>query len=253
MTDLLAGKIALVTGGSRGLGKSISIALAEAGAIVAVNYANNQADAEQTVELIRELGGQAVAIQGDITDEEAVDNLVRRAEAEAGGTIDILVNNATGPQPEVSIDESTWSDYLDQLDFFVKAPLLLTKAVLPGMKMKKSGRIINIGSEVVQLGNAHFANYVTAKSAQIGMTRSWASELGPFGITVNLINPGFIPVERHEEVAVDVLAQYQNQVPLQRMGEPSDISNTIVFIASDKASFITGQSLSVNGGNTFGV
>jgi 3-oxoacyl-[acyl-carrier protein] reductase len=249
----LNGKIALVTGGSRGLGKMISSTLAEAGAIVVVNYANNQQAAQQTVEFIHLNGGKAVLIKGDITDEKAVETIVKEAEEQCGGTIDILVNNATGPQPELSIEESTWNDYLDQLVFFVKAPLLLTKAILPGMKKKGEGRIINIGSEVIQLGNTNFANYVTAKSSQIGMTRSWANELGPFGITVNLINPGFIPVERHNELDPAIFNDYKNGVPLRKMGEPRDIGNTVVFLASNESKFITGQSLSVNGGNTFGI
>ncbi|MGM0846988.1 MAG: SDR family NAD(P)-dependent oxidoreductase [Bacillota bacterium] len=249
----LNGKIALVTGGSRGLGKVISITLAEAGATVVVNYANNQEAAQQTVDEIKANGGKTFSIQGDITDEQAVEKLVKDAEAQCGGNIDILVNNATGPQPELSIEESTWNDYLDQLVFFVKAPLLLTKAVLPGMKKKGEGRIINIGSEVIQLGNANFANYVTAKSSQLGMTRSWANELGPYGITVNLVNPGFIPVERHEGTNQATFEKYAEGVPLKKMGEPRDIGATVTFLASSEAKFITGQSLSVNGGKTFGI
>ena len=153
----------------------------------------------------------------------------------------------------MSIEDSTWNDYLDQLNFFVKGPLLLTKAVLPGMKNKNEGRIINIGSEVVQLGNPEFANYVTAKSAQVGMTRSWANELGSHGITVNLVNPGFIPVERHSDLSPESIEEYRKNVPLKKMGEPSDIANTVVFLASNESRFITGQSISVNGGNTFGI
>ncbi|MCP8970197.1 SDR family NAD(P)-dependent oxidoreductase [Ectobacillus ponti] len=246
----LKNKVALVTGGSRGLGRFICLALAEAGAVVAVNYAYSAEDAVRTVRLIQEAGGTAFAVQGDVTDEASVERIVREAEAVCGGTIDILVNNATGPQPELSIEDSTWQDYLDQLHFFVKAPLLLTKAVLPGMKAKKAGRIIQIGSEVVQIGNPNFASYVTAKSAQLGMTRSWANELGSFNITVNMINPGFIPVERH--AGIDT-SGYQQGVPLGRTGEPLDIGNAVVFLASDAGRFITGQSLSVNGGNTFGI
>ncbi|MGD7044582.1 SDR family NAD(P)-dependent oxidoreductase [Jeotgalibacillus proteolyticus] len=250
MTNRLDGKIALVTGGSRGLGKYISEALALAGAAVIVNYANNRSAAEQTAEQIQEKGGTAFVLQGDITNEEAVDSLVQEAEKIAGGSIDILVNNATGPQPELAIEESTWQDYLDQLDFFVKAPLLLAKAVLPEMKRKKEGRIILIGSEVIQLGNPNFSSYVTAKSAQLGMTRSWASELGPHGIAVNLLNPGFIPVERHEGIDP---SGYAASVPLRKTGEGEDIANAVVFLASSDSKFITGQSISVNGGNTFGV
>ncbi|WP_152655841.1 SDR family oxidoreductase [Oceanobacillus sp. CFH 90083] len=250
MPHHLNGKVALVTGASRGLGKHISKTLAEAGAIVIVNYANNQENAQNTVNFIVSDGGKAVAIQGDVRDEASVERLIKQAEKETEGSIDILVNNAAGPHPVLSIEELVWQDYLDQLDFFVKAPLLLTKAVLPGMKRKMAGRIINIGSEVVQLGTPNHSNYVMAKAAQLGLTRSWANELGSFGISVNMINPGFIPVERHEG---EDMSEYLRGVPLGRMGVPQDIGNTVLFLASDAGGFITGQSLSVNGGNTLGI
>ncbi len=249
----LSGKIALVTGGSRGLGRWISVALAEQGAAVCVNYATNDSDAEQTVDMIRSKGGQAFPIRADITREEEVEALIDQVVETCGGPVDILVNNATGPQPMYSIEASTWEIYLDQMLFFVKAPLLLTKAVLPEMKSRRSGSIINIGSEVVQLGNPNFSSYVTAKSAMIGMTRSWANELGPFGIRVNLVAPGFIPVERHEGLDPAVFERYEQGVALKRMGEPSDVGRAVAFLASDDAKFITGQCLSVNGGNTFGI
>ncbi|MFD0679771.1 MULTISPECIES: SDR family oxidoreductase [unclassified Paenibacillus] len=244
------GKLALVTGGSRGLGRWICVELARQGALVAVNYANNSKDAEDTVRLIAEAGGIAQAFRADITDETEVDRLIKHAEEQFGRSVDVLVNNATGPQPMVPIEEESWETYLAQLEFFVKAPLLLTKAVLPGMKAKAAGSIINIGSEVVQLGNARFSSYVTAKSAMIGMTRSWSNELGSFGIRVNLVAPGWIPVERHEGADTE---DYQSSVPLKRMGEPSDIAAAVAFLASDEAKFITGQCLSVNGGKTFGI
>jgi 3-oxoacyl-[acyl-carrier protein] reductase len=137
--------------------------------------------------------------------------------------------------------------------FFVKAPLLLTKALLPMMKEQNFGSIINIGSEVIQLGNANFSNYVTAKSAMLGMTRSWASELGQYGITVNLLNPGFIPVERHAGTNQSAFEHYMENVPLGRMGTPTDISDVVEFLASNSSGFITGQSINVNGGKTFGI
>ncbi|GIO17955.1 3-oxoacyl-ACP reductase [Oceanobacillus oncorhynchi subsp. incaldanensis] len=250
MSHRLNGKVALVTGASRGLGKHISKTLADAGATVIVNYANNYKNAQDTVDFIASDGGRAIAIQGDVRDEESVEKLIKQAEEKTQGSIDILVNNATGPQPVLSIEELTWQDYLAQLEFFVKAPLLLTKAVLPGMKEKKNGRIINIGSEVVQLGIPNHSNYVMAKAAQLGLTRSWANELGSFSITVNMINPGFIPVERHE---AEDTSEYRSGVPLGRMGVPQDIGNAVLFLASDAGNFITGQSLSVNGGNTLGI
>ncbi|MEI7026801.1 SDR family NAD(P)-dependent oxidoreductase [Paenibacillus sp. y28] len=246
----LNGSVALVTGGSRGLGRWICKALADEGTSVAVNYNSSSADAERTVELIQEAGGKAAAFRADVTQEAGVEGLMDQISKHFGRPVDILVNNATGPQPMLSIEESTWELYLDQLHFFVKAPLLLVKAVLPHMKAQGRGSIINIGSEVVQLGNPNFSSYVTAKSSMIGMTRSWASELGPSGIRVNLIAPGWIPVERHEGVQTD---HYSKQVPLRKMGEPSDIASAIVFLASEDAKFITGQCLSVNGGMTFGI
>jgi 3-oxoacyl-[acyl-carrier protein] reductase len=121
------------------------------------------------------------------------------------GAIDILVVNATGPQPFLSIEEQTWESYLDQFEFFVKSPLLLLKQVLPGMKERGFGRIIQIGSEVFEVGNPRFANYVAAKGAQLGLTRSWARELAPTGITVNLVAPVWIPTERHADATREEL------------------------------------------------
>ncbi|MDF2963752.1 MAG: dehydrogenase, short-chain alcohol dehydrogenase like protein, partial [Paenibacillus sp.] len=239
-TEKCYGKLVLVTGGSRGLGRWICVELARQGAMVAVNYANSSKDAEETVRLITEAGGTARAFRADITNGREVELLVQEAAQVFGRTIDVLVNNATGPQPMLPIEEETWETYSAQLEYFVKAPFLLTKAVLPGMKGKASGSIVNIGSEVVQLGNERFSSYVTAKSAMIGMTRSWANELGAYGIRVNLVAPGWIPVERHEGADTE---GYQNTVPLKRMGEPSDIAAAVSFLASDEAKFITGQCL----------
>lgn len=229
------------------------MALAERGATVAVNYASSAGPAQQTVEMIESEGGEALAVQADVTDEAAVKALVEEVSGKCGGTVDILVNSATGPQPMFSIEQSTWQIYTDQLLFSVKAPLLLTKAVVPAMKEKGYGRIVNIGSEVVHTGEANYSSYVTAKSVMIGMTRSWAKELGPYGITVNLIAPGFIPTERHTEVEDSALESYTQEVPLRRMGEPMDIGKAVSFLASADGGFVTGQALAVNGGHTFGV
>jgi 3-oxoacyl-[acyl-carrier protein] reductase len=239
----------LVTGASRGLGAAIALAQGAAGANVAVNYFNSGAAAEEVCQRIRNAGGHAQAFKADVRDEGEIVRLVRNV-SDVFGRIDVLVVNATGHQPFLSIEEQTWSSYVDQLEFFVKSPLLLLKQVLPGMKERGFGRVINIGSEVFDLGNPRFANYVAAKGAQLGLTRSWARELAPTGITVNLVAPGWIPTERHVDVAQEELDGYTAGVPMKRMGSPEDVANLVAFLASEAAGFITGQSFSVNGGNT---
>ena len=243
--------VALVTGASRGLGAAIAAELARGGVRVAVNYFQNGSAAEAVCESIRRAGGEAKAFRADVRDEDEVARLVAEV-GEALGAIDILVANATGVQPFLSIEDQTWEAYLDQLEFFVKSPLLLVKQVLPGMKARGFGRIINIGSEVVELGNARFANYVAAKAAQLGLTRSWALELAATGITVNLVAPGWIPTERHATATAAEMAGYTAGVPMRRMGSAGDVGRMVAFLASAGAGFITGQKFAVNGGNTLG-
>jgi len=168
------------------------------------------------------------------------------------GPINVVVANATGPQPFVKIEDLTWRACLDQLEFFVKSPVLLAKAVVPGMKQRRFGRIINIGSEVFDRGVAEFSNYVSAKGAQLGLTRSWAMELAKFGITVNLVAPGWIPTERHVNDPQEAKDAYAAAVPMGHMGKDEDVAEAVAFLASEGAKFVTGQKLSVNGGNTLG-
>jgi 3-oxoacyl-[acyl-carrier protein] reductase len=249
MNNSGVGRTALITGASRGLGKAIALELAANGANVAVNYFNRREPAEKLCQEIERSSGHAHAIRADVRREDEVARLVREVEETLGG-VDILVVNATGPQPFLSIEEQTWELYLDQLEFFVKSPLLLLKQVLPGMKARGFGRVINIGSEVFDVGNPRFANYVAAKGAQLGLTRSWARELAATGITVNLVAPGWIPTERHADATPEELDSYARSVPMKHMGRVQDVAKTVAFLSSDAAGFITGQKISVNGGNT---
>lgn len=247
---MVSNKVALVTGASRGLGAAIARELARAGWSVAVNYAHDETGAAGVVEAISASHGRAIPARFDVTDDEAVRKGVAHIAATLG-PVELIVNNATGPQPVLAIEQQTWDDHLDQLHFFVKAPLLLLQAVLADWRQRKVGRIINIGSEVVDVGDARFGHYVAAKSAMVGLTRSWARELGSDGITVNLVAPGWIPVERHQGGNPQALEDYRQLVALRRTGKPEDVAAAVVFLASDSADFVTGQTFTVNGGRTF--
>src|ERR1700709_1083472 len=172
MNHNLSNKTALVTGASRGLGGAIALKLGACGARVGVNYFGSADKANRIVEEIKKSGGDAIALKADVRDEAEVQKLVNDTVARFG-PIDILVSNATGPQPFIKIEDLTWRACLDQLEFFVKSPLLLTKAVVGSMKQRRYGRIVNIGSEVFEKGVPEFSNYVCAKGAQLGFTRSW--------------------------------------------------------------------------------
>ncbi|HET6249054.1 MAG TPA: SDR family oxidoreductase [Tepidisphaeraceae bacterium] len=249
MTPDLSNRVALVTGASRGLGAAIALALGAHGAKVAVNYLGNPDGAKRTADEVCKAGGKAEVFRADVRDPGAVRKMVSDVEKHFG-LIDILVINATGPQPFVKIEDLTWQAFLDQYEFFVKSPMLLVQAVVGQMKKRKYGRIINIGSEVFEKGVPEFSNYVSAKGAQLGLTRSWAMELAPWQITVNQISPGWIPTERHAGDSQEMKDGYAANVPMKRMGVPADIGAAAAFLASDGANFITGQKITVNGGNS---
>jgi len=241
-------RVALVTGAGRGLGAHIARALAGAGLIVAVNDLVAGPDARRVVDDIRATGGRAGLFPADVTDEDAVAALVAAVERELG-PVDVLVPNATGPQPVIGVEDLTWSDHLDQLVFFVKSPTLLVQAVLPGMKRRGGGRVINIGSDLFERAAPGTSAYSAAKGAQLGLTRTWARELGPHAITVNLVAPGWIPVERHAGTPPEVLKEYADEVALRRFGTPAEVAAAVVFLASPSAGFITGERIAVNGGH----
>lgn len=245
-------RVALVSGSSRGLGRHIALRLAGDGLSVAVNGLHEDGGAEDVTAEIGRAGGIAQAFAADVTDEGEVGGLVR-AVADALGPVSVLVLNATGPQPEAPLEDVDWDDHVAQLEFFVKSPILLGRAVLPRMRERGWGRIVEIDSEVVDAPPPGRSAYVTAKSAQVGLTRSWARELAPYGITVNAVSPGFVPVERHADVSDDVKHAYLASVPAGRLGSPDDIAHAVSFFASDAAGFITGQRLVVDGGRGLGV
>jgi 3-oxoacyl-[acyl-carrier protein] reductase len=249
MTCNLTGRVALVTGASRGLGAAIARELAASGAKVAVNYFGSPDKAQRVVQGIRQAGGTAETFKADVRDEQEVADLVQRVRGQFG-PVDILVINATGPQPFIKIEELNWRRCLDQLEFFVKSPVLLVKEVVGDMKRRRYGRIINLGSEVFERGVPEFSNYVSAKGAQLGLTRSWALELAPWQITVNLVAPGWIPTERHAGDPQEMKDAYAAAVPMKRMGVAEDVAAAVAFVASDGANFVTGQKITVNGGNT---
>lgn len=245
----LAGRVALVTGSSRGLGKAMAVALGKAGAKVALNYCNNAATAERAFADFKSQNLTGMLARADVTDEGSVQRMAAEVARELG-PIDILVLNATCDQPHKPIEEYDWEFFQSMVDFFIKSPFLLTRACLPHMKQQRWGRIINIGSEVVERGVPNFTAYVAAKGGQNGFHRSLATEVARWGVTVNMVCPGWIPVERHEKDPQSEKDAYRALIPGNRWGIPDDVAGAVNFLASDAASFITGQSLHVNGGMT---
>ena len=247
----LAGRVALVTGSTRGLGREMAFALGRSGAKVAFNYHNDEATAAAAFSAYQGEGLAGVLVRGDVTDPGEVQGLVG-AVADQLGPVDILVPNATCAQPMKPIEDYDWSTYQRMIDFFVKSPFLLTRACLPHMKQQGWGRIINICTTAFVAGKPIFSAYVAAKGGQVGMSRSLAAELAPCGITVNMVSPGWIPVERHADEPQAAKDAYRDRIPVGRLGVPADVGGAVVFFASEAAGFVTGQNINVNGGVTIG-
>jgi len=245
----LHGHVAIVTGNSSGLGKAIGLTLGKAGAKVPVNYYNNRERAERTLSDYRDAGIDTLLVRADVTQEDQVDQLFRETE-QSLGVPDILVPNATCEQPQRPVQQYDWDFYQLMLDFFVKSPFLMTQRGLVAMKDQKWGRIVNIVSEVFHRSVAPFSAYVAAKGGQIGWTRSMASELAPHGITVNMVAPGWIPTERHADDPQAAKDAYRALIPADRWGTPQDVADAVLYLTSDEASFVTGQTICVNGGLT---
>lgn len=245
----LKGRIALVTGSSRGLGKEIALELARRGARVAMNYGHSRETAESAFRDLADVSKESCLVQGDVTDPTAIERLCGEV-TERLGPIDVLVINATCAQPMRPIEQYDWDAFQRMLDFFVKSPMLLTKACVPHMKAQRWGRIIHITSEVFAMGWANFSAYAAAKGGQTGLARSLGRELAPWGITVNMIAPGWIPVERHADDPQEAKDAYLAEIPAQRWGTPADVAAAAAYLASDAAGFVIGQTVTVNGGHT---
>lgn len=246
-------KVVLITGASRGIGAAIAKAFAGEGAAVAVNYLENNAAAETAVAACRELGGDAVAFQADVTDGEAIISLVDGV-LETFGKIDILVNNAFrpyifDPDNRKMFWELDWADYQAQIDGALISTHGLCKAVLPSMKKRAQGSIINVSTDLVARPTIPYHDYTTAKAALVGFSRNLAVELGPLGIRVNCVAPGIVyPTESTQDTKEDVKEMLIAATPLKRLAGPEDVTGPVLFLASDWSRFMTGQTLYVDGG-----
>jgi 3-oxoacyl-[acyl-carrier protein] reductase len=242
----LAGKIALVTGASRGIGREIALELARQGANVAVNYSGSEAKANEVVDEIKTMGREAFAVKCDVSNAEEVAAMVKDTTSRFG-RLDILVNNAgiTRDNLLMRMKEEEWDDVLN---INLKGVFLCTKAVTRQMMKQRIGRIINISSVVGVSGNPGQANYVAAKAGVIGLTKTTAKELASRNITVNVIAPGFITTDMTDKLTDELKTEMLKQIPLARLGEPKDIAKATAFLASDDAGYITGQTLNINGG-----
>lgn len=242
----LDGQVAIVTGASRGIGRAVAIALAKVGAKVVINYAGNAEAAEEVRKVIVDNGGQAITVKADVADPDAVESLVKQT-IETYGKIDILVNNA-GITRDTLLMRMKDEDWDAVINTNLKGIFYCTKAVIKGMMKQRSGKIINMTSVVGLMGNAGQANYAAAKAGVIGFTKSMAKELASRGITVNAIAPGFIATDMTHGLSEQVKADLEAKIPLNRLGTAEDVAAAVVFLASQSANYITGQTLNVDGG-----
>lgn len=243
---MFEGKVALVTGAGKGIGKEIALELARGGAKCVINYASSAAGAESVAEEIRAMGSEAMTYKCDVSDADAVQKMITDV-MEQYGRIDILVNNA-GITKDGLMLKMTEADFMAVLDINLKGAFNCMKAVTKPMMKQRYGRIINITSIVGIIGNAGQVNYATSKAGLIGMTKSAARELASRNITVNAVAPGFIETDMTDVLPDSVKEQLLAQIPMKKLGQTGDIANAVCFLADEKASYITGQVLQVNGG-----
>ena len=243
---LLDGKIALVTGGSRGIGRAIALRLAEEGAKVAINYAGNQTAAEEVKAIIEQHGGTAMIVQTDVSDSAAAAEMVARVHEELGG-LDILVNNA-GITRDTLLLRMKDEDFDAVINTNLKGIYACTKAAAKFMTKQRSGRIVNLSSVVGEIGNIGQTNYAAAKAGVIGFSKAAAKELAARHVTVNVVAPGFIDTDMTAVLKDSIREKLIEGIPLGALGKPEHVADAVLFLVSDAASYITGQVLNVDGG-----
>jgi len=243
----LQGKVALVTGASRGIGAAIARDLADHDAAVVINYLQSEAKAEELKNIIIAAGGRAITVQADVRDRGAVDKMVATAEQELG-KIDILVNNANINFPMQPFAEMAWPDIEAKLSGEIGAMVHCCQAVIPGMMEKKYGKIILVSSSLSREPGYGFAAHCAAKAAMDSLARTMALELGPAGIYVNVVGPGLTRTDATAGMPPEVFTHTAEHVPLLRVAEPEDIASVIMFLASEMSDYLTGQYIPVNGG-----
>ncbi len=242
----LQGMTAIVTGGSRGIGRAICVALAQEGANVVTCYAHGADGANETVKLCQEYGVKAEAVKADVANNDDVATMITKVKAEYG-SVDILVNNA-GITKDNLILKMNEADFNQVIDTNLKGAFLCIQNVAKIMLKQKSGKIINISSVVGVSGNAGQANYAASKAGLIGLTKSVAKELGSRGITVNAVAPGFIETDMTAKLPAEVVDEMKKSIPMKSLGQVEDVANLVAFLASDHARYITGQVICVDGG-----
>jgi len=242
----MEGRVALVTGGGRGIGRAIAVRLAEGGARVAISYRSNDASARETAEMVRAAGAECEIFKGDVASQEDVETLMKGV-GEAFGPVEILVNNA-GTTRDNLLMRMKDAEFDEVIATNLKGTYLCTRAVLRGMVRGRWGRIVNISSVVALLGNAGQANYAASKAGMIGFTKSAAREVAGRGITANVVAPGYVETELTAGLPESIKEQILGQVPVGRFGEPGEIAEVVAFLAGDGAAYVTGQTIAVDGG-----